>query len=44
MKVGVTVAVGFIGMHFTEKRLSRGHQVIGLDSLSPSYGVIGAIV
>lgn len=38
MKVGITGAVGFIGMHLTEKLISQGHQVIGLDSLSPSYG------
>jgi UDP-glucuronate 4-epimerase len=25
-------------MHLTDKLLSQGHQVIGLDSLSPSYG------
>ena len=38
MKVGITGAAGFIGMHLADKLLSKGNQVIGLDSLSPSYG------
>ena len=39
MKVLVTGAAGFIGMHCTERLLARGDQVAGLDNLSPYYSV-----
>ena len=38
MRVGITGAAGFIGMHLTSDLLLNGHQVVGLDSLSPAYG------
>lgn len=37
MKVLVTGAAGFIGSHVTERLLSRGHEVIGVDSFDPFY-------
>ena len=39
MKVLVTGAAGFIGMHCAERLLERGDEVIGADSLSPYYAV-----
>ena len=39
MKVLVTGAAGFIGMHCAERLLARGDQVAGLDNLSPYYSV-----
>jgi UDP-glucuronate 4-epimerase len=39
MKVLVTGAAGFIGMHCTERLLARGDQVAGVDNLSPYYSV-----
>jgi len=39
MKVLVTGAAGFIGMHCAERLVARGDEVIGLDNLSPYYSV-----
>ena len=39
MKVLLTGAAGFIGMHCALRLLARGDQVIGLDNLSPYYSV-----
>jgi len=39
MKVLVTGAAGFLGMHCAERLATRGDQVIGLDNLSPYYSV-----
>ena len=39
MKVLVTGAAGFIGMHCAERLAARGDTVIGLDNLSPYYAV-----
>ncbi len=38
MRVGITGAAGFIGMHLTDLLLSNGHEVVGIDSLNPAYG------
>jgi UDP-glucuronate 4-epimerase len=38
MKIGITGAAGFIGMHLTESLLLAGHEVVGIDSLQPAYG------
>jgi len=37
MKVLVTGAAGFIGMHTSERLLARGDEVIGLDNLNDYY-------
>lgn len=37
MKVLVTGAAGFIGMHASERLLARGDEVIGLDNLNDYY-------
>ena len=37
MKVLVTGAAGFIGMHVAERLLAAGHQVTGLDNLNDYY-------
>ncbi len=37
MKILVTGAAGFIGMHVTERLLAAGHQVTGLDNLNDYY-------
>jgi UDP-glucuronate 4-epimerase len=39
MKVLVTGAAGFIGMHVSERLLARGDEVIGLDNLNDYYEV-----
>ncbi len=39
MKVLVTGAAGFIGMHTTERLLAAGHAVTGIDNLDPYYDV-----
>lgn len=39
MKVILTGAAGFIGMHVTRRLLDAGHVVVGLDNLSPYYSV-----
>jgi len=39
VKVLVTGAAGFIGMHCAERLLTRGDEVIGADNLSPYYSV-----
>lgn len=39
MKVLVTGAAGFIGMHCAERLLARGDQVVGLDNLNDYYDV-----
>ncbi len=39
MKVLVTGAAGFIGMHVAQRLLERGDQVVGLDNLSDYYDV-----
>ncbi|MDR3212415.1 MAG: NAD-dependent epimerase [Azoarcus sp.] len=37
MKVLVTGAAGFIGMHTTERLLARGDEVVGIDNLNDYY-------
>ena len=37
MKILVTGAAGFIGMHVAERLLAAGHQVTGLDNLNDYY-------
>ena len=37
MKILVTGAAGFIGMHTVRKIASLGHQVIGLDNINAYY-------
>lgn len=39
MRVLLTGAAGFIGMHTTEKLLARGDEVIGVDNLNDYYEV-----
>jgi UDP-glucuronate 4-epimerase len=39
VKVLVTGAAGFIGMHCARRLLARGDEVVGLDNLSPYYSV-----
>lgn len=39
MKVLVTGAAGFIGMHVAQRLLERGDQVIGIDNLNDYYDV-----
>ena len=38
MRIGVTGAAGFIGMHLVDSLLNMEHKVIGVDSMVPSYG------
>src|SRR3989442_8340636 len=39
LKVLVTGAAGFIGMHVAERLLARGDHVLGLDNLNDYYDV-----
>ena len=39
MKVIITGAAGFIGMHTCIKFLENGHEVLGIDNLNPYYDV-----
>lgn len=39
MKILVTGAAGFIGMHVAQKLLQRGDEVVGIDNLSNYYDV-----
>lgn len=36
-RVVVTGAAGFIGSHLAEALVARGHEVVGIDALTPSY-------
>ena len=38
-KVLITGAIGFIGYHLTEKLLSEGYEVIGIDNINSYYDV-----
>lgn len=40
MKILVTGAAGFIGMHVCQRLLARGNQVIGIDNLNDYYDVL----
>ena len=39
MKILVTGAVGFIGFHLTERLLSEGQEVVGIDNINSYYDV-----
>ena len=39
MKLLVTGAAGFIGFHCSRRLMELGHEVVGLDNLSPYYDV-----
>ena len=39
MKILVTGAAGFIGMHVAERLLAAGHEVVGIDDLNEYYDV-----
>lgn len=39
MKILVTGAAGFIGMHLCERLLARGHEVVGIDNFNDYYAV-----
>ncbi|QDQ26769.1 NAD-dependent epimerase [Chitinimonas arctica] len=39
MKILVTGAAGFIGMHTVQSLLAAGHQVVGIDNLNDYYAV-----
>ena len=38
-RILITGAAGFIGFHTARSLLSKGHQVVGFDNLSPYYDV-----
>jgi len=38
MKILVTGCVGFIGFHLSRKLISKGHTVVGIDSINNYYG------
>jgi UDP-glucuronate 4-epimerase len=37
MKILVTGAAGFIGMHVAQRLLERGHEIVGIDNLNDYY-------
>ncbi|NBP72708.1 MAG: SDR family NAD(P)-dependent oxidoreductase [Alphaproteobacteria bacterium] len=37
MRILITGAAGFIGMHVAERLLARGDEVVGLDSINSYY-------
>ncbi len=37
MRIVVTGAAGFIGSHLSERLLAEGHDVVGIDALTPYY-------
>ncbi len=39
MKILVTGAAGFIGMHTTKRLLERGDEVVGIDNVNDYYDV-----
>ena len=39
MKVLITGAAGFIGMHVAQRLLARGDEVVGIDNLNDYYDV-----
>ena len=39
MKILVTGAAGFIGMHLSKRLLERGDEVVGIDNLNDYYDV-----
>jgi UDP-glucuronate 4-epimerase len=39
VKILVTGAAGFIGMHVTERLLAAGHEIVGIDNLNDYYDV-----
>jgi UDP-glucuronate 4-epimerase len=39
MKILVTGAAGFIGMHVAKRLLQQGHEVVGLDNLNDYYDI-----
>jgi UDP-glucuronate 4-epimerase len=39
VRILITGAAGFIGSHIAEANLKLGHEVIGIDSFTPYYGI-----
>lgn len=39
MKILVTGAAGFIGMHLAKRLLERGDEIVGIDNLNDYYSV-----
>ena len=39
MRVLVTGAAGFIGMHLAERLVAEGHEVVGIDNFNDYYSV-----